>query len=107
MRFSVMVGNDVINNFFQPCRRFHQFININVLDLYVNFIGTISVSLHANRFNREFQNIFVPDSISNYIFVKALPEQFLGCLFTQLVFYGIFSKNGRACEAKHLDIPEE
>ena len=107
MGFLVVICYDVINNFFQTFRTFHQFLNIDIFNLNIDFSGTVPI-VYLPTYSTENFSTFssLMASVITYLCKQSLNSSLVVRL-PYYIFNGIFSKDGCTGETEHLDVPEE
>ena len=92
--FDRMLLDDVIGDFVQAYRRFHQLFGVDAFHLNVDLSCSVRLLLVATIFHRELQNVLVFDGIGNHIGMQFLVKEILCGLLLAFVVRRVFAKMG-------------
>ena len=104
MRLSVVVGDDVVHDLLKAGRGLHNLGRVNSFDLDILHLV---LALHGSDvLDREFQDVFISDSIGDDIAMQAFSKEVFGCALPKGVLRGIVCEDRRSGKPEHLHVIE-
>ncbi len=87
VRFSSVFCDEIICNFFKTFRAFKKFLCVDCFNIRINVsIAPFFFLVPSDIFHRKFQNIIIPNSICNNIFMQAIFKKSISCCRSSVYF---------------------